>query len=63
MELQDAKDKNRLVSKMMSLVNYFGSHLHDTRPNITPTMLDECRSMIVGGNPEVADRNFHVIFP
>jgi hypothetical protein len=61
--LQEAKDQKRLFSKMVCLVNYFGSHLYEICPNPTPTMFDEYCRMIVEDHPEVADRSYDVKIP
>ncbi len=61
--LQHAKDNHQLLSKMVCLVNFFGSHLYELCPNPTPTMFDEYCRMILEDHPEVGDRNFDVNIP
>lgn len=61
--LQHAKDNHQLLSKMVCLVNFFGSHLYELCPHPTPTMFDEYCRMILEDHPEVGDRNFDVNIP
>jgi len=62
-ELQNAKDGNKLLTMMVKLVQFFGTHLFELCPTPTPTMFDEFCRLILIEHPECADRSFDVNEP